>query len=76
MSDVHPWEVIPRLVEAEILTKEQAGSLILNTNAYNRLMLELQSLVTDCQSKGDDQVPIAKLVTTITKVQMMETANY
>jgi len=76
MSDTHPWEVIPKLVEAEILTKEQAGSLILNTNAFNRLMLELQSLVTDVQSKGEDCIPVRQLVTVISKVQMMEQANY
>jgi len=75
MSD-HPWSVIPRLVEAEILTKEQAGSLILNTNAYNRLMMELQSLVTDVNSKGEDIVPVKDLVMVINKVQMMESPSY
>jgi hypothetical protein len=72
----HPWSIIPVLVKDGILTHEQAASLILNTNAYSRLMLELQSLLTEVNSKGEDQIAVHKLVMVVNKVQMMEVPSY
>lgn len=44
----HPWELLPGLVEAEILTKEQAARIVLaHEEANRRALLEIHALIPD-----------------------------
>lgn len=50
----HPWELLPALVDAEILTREQARDLVLShlnvhKRAVSELKAELGTLVRDEQ---------------------------
>lgn len=70
------WQELPRLVRKNILTKEQAAGIVLGTNSYNRLMLELQSLCQEETSKGNDTIPVQRLLGIVARVQMLETPTF
>ena len=76
MAEQHPWAVLPTLVQADILTTEQAAGIVLGTTVYNKLILELQSLVGEARSKGDDTIKVSQLTSLVTKIQMMESPSY
>ena len=54
MSSKHPWEILPDLVDSEIITKEQANGIVLAHETANRRALqEIYALLPELRATDD-----------------------
>ena len=53
MVSKHPWEILPELVLAEILSKEDARGLVLaHEDANRRSLLEIHAAIPELLARG------------------------
>lgn len=76
MAEQHPWALLPVLVQAEILTADEAKNVVLGTTSYNRIMGELQAAVAEAHAKGEEVITTKKLYSIVSKIQMQESPSF
>lgn len=59
----HPWEVLPALVDADILTRDEAKGIVLaHENVHRRAMMELNALMPELLAREEITAPGAQRV--------------
>ena len=73
----HPWRVLPALVEALILTPDEAKGIVLaHENANRRALQEIHALLPELMHSGDiSEKGHRKLVTVVTRAAQREMSD-
>ena len=77
MTGDHPWSILPALVDAEILSHDEAKRIVLaHENANRRALQEIHALLPELLHSQDlTERGHRKLVTVVTKAAQREMSD-